>query len=272
MSADPAPTLRDRVEDAIRSSGLAIDPDALLAHVEARVDESERARAPLADLAWAFALGHGDPAAIARFESEALGRVADAVTRIDSDPAFATAVRDALRVRLLVGDLSPGASSAADRAPPRVLEYAGRGPFVHWVLVAAIRVGYDLKRRRGDREDPTPDLDAIWGDDPESSVVRRESRALLKGWLEEALRGLDDRRRAVIHLYFVEDVSSEAIARMYGVHRGTVARWVEEAKEAVRSAVRRRALATPGLGPEEIESMVRAADGHLSLSLSFLRG
>jgi RNA polymerase sigma-70 factor (ECF subfamily) len=101
--------------------------------------------------------------------------------------------------------------------------------------------------------------------------VRAESRALLKKWMEEGLRALDDRRRAVLHLYFVEDVSSEAIARMYGVHRGTVARWIEEARASVRSHIERRALATPGMGREGVDSLLRAADGHLSLSLSLLR-
>jgi hypothetical protein len=58
---------------------------------------------------------------------------------------------------------------------------------------------------------------------------------------------------------------------MYGVHRGTVARWIEEARESVRSHVRRSALAIPGLGPEEIGALLAAADDRLSLSLSFLR-
>jgi RNA polymerase sigma-70 factor (ECF subfamily) len=257
--------IRDRVARALAAPelrGVDIAPSDAVAHVLRVVDPEALASAPIADVVWALALGRGDRAAIARFESEVVSRVAAAVSRVDADPEFASSVASALRIRVLVGD---GADA------PRALEYAGRGPLAHWALVAAIRLAYDLKRRRGDVEDPVADLDVVLDHDPERAMLRAESRALLKEWIEEALRALDDRRRAVLQLYFVEDVASEAIGKMYGVHRGTVARWIEEAREAVRSHVRRRALATPGLGPEQLESMIRAADGHLSLSLSLLR-
>jgi hypothetical protein len=68
-----------------------------------------------------------------------------------------------------------------------------------------------------------------------------------------------DRPRAVLHLYFVEELRSEAIARMYNVHRGTIARWIEDARDSVRSHVRRRALTVPGMGPEQVESMIEGA-------------
>lgn len=257
--------IRGRVESALASQALrgnAISVDEAVAHVD-RVSDGEALDGDrIADVVWAFALGRGDRAAIARFEREVVARVAAAVSRIDADAAFVSSVENALRIRVLVGE---------EGATPRALEYAGRGPLAHWALVAAIRIAYDIKRRRGDIEDPVADLDVVLENDPERALLRAESRALLKDWIEEALRALDDRRRAVLQLYFVEDVGSEAIGKMYGVHRGTVARWIEEAREAVRSHVRRRALATPGLGPEQLDSMIRAADGNLSLSLSLLR-
>lgn len=241
--------------------GTPIDVESLGAFITERAGDVSGTELPIEDLAWAWALGRGDREAILRFEREVLSAIDRVVARVDPERSFADAVRHELRVRVLVGD---GAE------PPRILGYAGRGPLKHWTLVAAIRLAYDLKRRRGDREDPVEDLDLVLFDDPERDFAKRESRALLKGWIEEGLRALDDRRRGVLHLYFVEDVSSEAIARMYGVHRGTVARWIEEIRTELRAHVRRRALGTPGLGPEDVESLLRAADGHLSLSLSLL--
>lgn len=217
----------------------------------------------LADLAWADALLRQDPEAIRRFEADVLAGIGPALARIDASAEFVDMIRHELRVKLLVG---------GDRGePPKLSAYAGRGPLRHWVLVSAIRLAYDAKRRRGDREDPHDDLDAVLFDDAEQSAVRVESRALLKQWIEEGLRALDEKRRGVLQLYVVEDLSSESIGRMYGVHRGTVARWIDEARESVRSHVRRRALATPGMGPEAVASLLHAADGHLSLSLSMLR-
>jgi RNA polymerase sigma-70 factor (ECF subfamily) len=225
-----------------RVPGVCLDRSAVLARVREQVGDpapaGELTRLAIGDLAWAEAVLASDSAASAAFERDVLGAIDGAVRRVDATDAFVDAVRHELRVKMLVGEGAAG---------PRLRAYAGRGPLRHWVIDAAIF------------------------DDAERAYVRAESRALLKKWMEEGLRALDDRRRAVLHLYFVEDVSSEAIARMYGVHRGTVARWIEEARASVRSHIERRALATPGMGREGVDSLLRAADGHLSLSLSLLR-
>lgn len=262
-----APAIDRALEDVrTRWPHLVVGRDALAARVRHLVGEpaaeAELASLALVDLAWAVALGAGDAGALELFERDVLGALDGALSRIDREASFADAVRQELRVKLLVGEGETG---------PRIAAYAGRGPLKHWVIVAAIRLAYDLKRRRGEHEDASDEIDAAIFDDAERAYVRSESRALLKQWMEEGLRALDDKRRGVLHLYFVEDVPSEAIARMYGVHRGTVARWLDEARESVRTHLRRRALATPGMGPEGVDSLLRAADGHLSLSLSLLR-
>jgi len=253
------------VELRARVPGVSPDRSAVLARAREQVGDpvpaAVLARLTIGDLAWAEAVLAKDPAANAAFERDVLGAIAGAVRRVDATESFVEAVRHELRVKMLVGEGAAG---------PRLRAYAGRGPLRHWVIVAAIRLAYDQKRKRG-VEVPEDDIDAAIFDDAERAYVRSESRALLKKWMEEGLRALDDRRRAVLHLYFVEDVPSEAIARMYGVHRGTIARWIEEARESVRSHLKRRALATPGMGPEGVDSLLRAADGHLSLSLSLLR-
>lgn len=246
--------------------GVRIDLEALKARLSSLLadpeDPAELARLPLADLAWADALSRHDAAALAKLEREVLSRVDGATRRIDPSGELADAVRQELRIRLLVGD----------ERPASIASYTGRGPLLHWVLVIATRLALDLKRRRGALEDPEDELEAVLFEDAEHDALRRESRRLLKTWMQEALAALAADRRAVLHLYFVEGVGSEAIGKMFGVHRGTVARWLDEAREQVRSHVRRRALATPGLGPEAIDSLLRAADGYVSLSLSLLAG
>jgi RNA polymerase sigma-70 factor (ECF subfamily) len=246
--------------------GMRIDVASLTSRVAALVgdpaDPIELERLALTDLAFADALGRHDPQALARFEREILSRIEAATRRIDSTGALATEVQQELRVRLLVGE----------DGPPKIHRYAGRGPLLHWVLVAATRMALDHQRRRGAlRETDEDELSQVIFDDAERGVLHLESKRLLKTWMEEALRALDPQQRAVLQLYFVEEVSSEAAAKMFGVHRGTIARWLAEARESVRSHVRRRALATPGMGPEAVDSLLRAADGHVSLSLSLLR-
>lgn len=246
--------------------GVAMDPISLAARIRGLVgdpaERSELSALALADLGLADALGRGDARALGHFEKAILSRVGAATSRIRSDADLADRVRQELRVKLLV----------AEGGAPRIARYAGRGPLLHWVLVAATRLALDHARRDSASGEPIEDdLPGALFDDAEHDALRAESRGLLKQWMQEALVALDPQRRAVLQLYFVEEVSSEAAAKMFGVHRGTIARWIDEAREAVRSHVRRRALATPGLGPEAIDSLLRAADGHVSLSLSLLR-
>jgi RNA polymerase sigma-70 factor, ECF subfamily len=245
--------------------GVLVDEASLVSRVRELVGDPAELRElealALSDLALADALARHDRVAIARFERDVLSRVEAATRRIAPSGALADAVRQDLRVRLLVGV----------SGDPKIRTYAGRGPLLHWVLVAATRLALDHARRAGAPEETEGELEDALFDDAERSTMRKESRALLKSWIEEALSALDAQQRAVLQLYFVEDVSSEAAAKMFGVHRGTIARWIEEARASVRSHVRRRALATPGLGPEAIDSMLRAADGYVSLSLSLLR-
>lgn len=260
--------LRDRLPE-IRAAlpAVAIDEGALARRLEELVGPDEADALDglhLSDLAWAEALARGDAGALSAFERDVLSRIDGATRRIDPSGALADSVRQELRVRLLVGD----------DGPPKILRYAGRGPLLHWVLVAATRLALDHRRRAGPEvalDEEHEAFSQVLGGDLEHDAMRLESRRLLKGWIEEALAALDAQHRAVLSLYFVEDVSSEAIGKMFGAHRGTVARWIAEARDSVRSHVRRRALLTKGMGPEAVASLLGAVDGHLSLSLSLLR-
>jgi RNA polymerase sigma-70 factor (ECF subfamily) len=212
----------------------------------------------LVDLALADAAARGDQRALEVLEHSLIARVPDAARRYDSSDEFAQTLQQNVRIALLVGE----------KNGPRIDSYTGRGPLLHWVLVVATRLAIDLKRREAkeDGEDDLLDL-MDWGD----PLAKRESRALLKTWIQEGLSLLDAQERAVLQLYFVEEVPSQTIAIMFGVHRATVARWLEHARDQLRSHVRRRALATPGMGADALNSLLRAADGYVSLSLSLLR-
>lgn len=248
--------------------GTQVSPDALATFVERNLAEGSTVEAALAgphalDLYLACACAAGDAAALAVFERSVLDGVAPAISRIDRSPELAAEIAQELRVKLLVGEAGE---------LPRITRYAGRGPLRSWVQVAAIRAAYDRKRR-GSREEPTGDerlLEASLAGGPEADALGAESRALLTAALAEGMRALDTRERAVLRMHLVEDVSTESIARIYRVHRGTVARWIAGAHEQVLAHVKRALLRERGLGPEALESLLRLAGSQLSVSLSVL--
>lgn len=252
-----------------RWPSVRVDAQEVRAHAERVLPEGMSLDALLAgehalDLCLACACAQGDPGALAVFEAEIVGGIAPAIARIDRAAAFADEIAQELRIKLLVAE--PGQS-------PRVARYAARGPLRSWVQVAAIRAACDRKRR--------PDAAASEGNDdalleasflghPEADAIRAQSRAVLRAALAQGMAALSARERTVLRMHLVEDVSTESIARIYRVHRATVARWISAAHQSVLSDLKRALMRDAGLGPEALESLLRVAGSQLSVSLSVL--
>ncbi len=213
------------------------------------------------DLYLAAACAAGLDSAIAAFESEVMSQVPRAVSRVDSNRAFIENVMEEVRVKLLVGD---------GRAP-RISTYLGRGPLSSWVMVVAVRTAYGIKRKRG-KEIPTPELDVpLLQGDAELAHLRKQVREPFGRAFRAALAELSTRDRNVLRLYLIEEVGTESIARMYRVHRATVARWIARSRDSVANGTRKRLRKELSLSDGTFESLVRKIVTGLDLSLaSFL--
>jgi RNA polymerase sigma-70 factor (ECF subfamily) len=219
-----------------------------------------------ADLYLACACATGAAGAAEAFERAILPAVPKAVARVDSDPAFVDEVVGLVRTKLLVGDAG---------RPPRIASYLGRGPLTAFAQVAALREAQSLKRRAAQdvhaELDVAPEVPASSAD-PELARLRDEVREPFRRAFADALSSLTPRERTVLRLYLVEDVSSEQIARMYNVHRATVARWVADAREAVLKGTRQRLMKDLGLGRASFDSLMGLVGSQLDVSLATFLG
>lgn len=211
------------------------------------------------DLYLALGCAQGERAALEAFEEHVMPAVPRAISRIDRDDEFVREVMEEVRIKLLVGD----------GREPRIAGYLGRGPLTSWVQVAAIRTAYGLKRRRGHEVvGLDDDLELPIGGDPELERLRAEVQAPFREAFREALASLSPRERTILRLYLLEEVSSEAIATMYRVHRATVARWVARAREQVHAETRKRLIRTLGLDAGAFESLMGKVLSGLDVSLA----
>jgi RNA polymerase sigma-70 factor (ECF subfamily) len=213
-----------------------------------------------ADLALARAAAAGDAAAI-RAVDDLLGEVAPAVRRIDASAGFVDEVRQALRVRLLVGE---------GGEPPRIAGYGGRGPLRAWLRIAAVRTALNLKRparRETSAEEVLGELVARDAD-PELAHLKTLYRAELRDALGAALAALPDRDRAVLRLHYVDGMRLARIAALYQVQESTVSRWVHKAAEAVGAAGRRQLRGRLSLSASALDSVARLVESNLDLSLA----
>ena len=233
-------------------------PDAQLAAHLARLELPE---APHADLYLACAVAAGDPLALSTFDKTVLAHVGSFVARIDGSAQFADEVRQILRDRLLV--MRAG-------APPRIADYAGRGPLGGWVRVAAVRAAIDLRRdvHAEVRLSSAPGLASEMS--PDLQLVRAKYQASYEDALRAALAALDAKERNLLRMTVVDGLTVDRIGLVYQVHRATAARWIQAVRRKVLDAVYDRLGERLRLSPDELDSVTALIQSQLQVSLSGL--
>jgi RNA polymerase sigma-70 factor (ECF subfamily) len=247
-------------QDAHR--GLTLERRTFAAYVASRIPDPADCRAAhWADLYVACACATRVPGAAERFQTMFLAEVPRHIGHVSRDDAFAAEVRQRLLVRVL------GDSVEA----PRILDYTGRGPLRAWVRVGAIRIALNLRQS----EQRMSAREQAWGDDtvlpaqrdPELELLRRRCAADVRMALEETMLGLDRDARNVLRMHYIDGLSAEDVAVAYGVHRATVARWIQQAHANIMTGTRRRLAAQLRLQPRELDSLIVLVRTSLNLSL-----
>jgi RNA polymerase sigma-70 factor, ECF subfamily len=236
-------------------AGRAAHPDVeVTAEMLARFVTLPVDAARAGDLYLACGCLHRVPRAADRLERLHIATVPRMIAPIDRAPAFVAEVQQRLREKLLVGRRD---------GRPKIGDYAGRGSLAGWIRVAAIREALYIKRRpsREVSEDAAPD--AVVEADVELQLLRRTHEPQFARALRGAMLALEPRERSALRLSYLDDLSIDEIARIYGVHRATAARWITRALIRVRELTASAVQETLELSPSEADSLIRdiAHDG-----------
>jgi len=231
--------------DGLRSAGAA--------PTDADLDEN----AP--DLFLAAACVAGNPRALAVFEREVMSQVPVMIAVIDPSYDFGADVAQALRERLLCPPLE------------RLRHYSGTGALSGWIRVAARRLAVDLKRREGASLRRSVQLPAaVSARHPEWELLRQRYQEPVEEALRAAVDGLSARDRMVLRLYLLRGENIEAIGRIYGVHRATVARWIAAAQQAIVVDVVALLEKRLGMPAAELQSLVQDLWSQIHITLASL--
>jgi RNA polymerase sigma-70 factor (ECF subfamily) len=241
---------------------LELDEAGFTAHVEERLEGGDAAAVHAGDLWLAYGCATSDSHAVAAFDRELLSQTGLLLGRMQPTPQLIDDVRQALREKLLV---------AAPGERPRIADYAGRGPLLAWVRVAAVRAALDLLRASGARAaggDVEPDDLARDEASPELDYLKERYRPQFKAAFQSALRGLDSEQRNVLRLHVVEGLNIDEIGALFKVHRSTVARWIAAARQQVLAGARAELRANLGLSAGEFDSLAGVVRSQLDLSVA----
>jgi len=248
---------------------VALEPATYLQHVASNLEPSEPVsteslgpgRLAAADLYLACACGKGIPAALEAFDRELLPLVLRAIKKVHSSREFLEDVKQAVRQRLFVSD---------GGAPPKILDYAGRGPLEGWLRAAALRVA--LNMRRGPQPVTVPEEALVEAPsaarDPELELIRARYGSAFHECLREAVTLLPPEDRNMLRLHLTRGVEVRALARHYRLHRTTVSRRLATARTALIEETRRLLLQRLKLTRSEMRAMVKALVSQLDLDIS----
>ena len=267
------PKLEEALASAVESAGrqhpdLAVAPERFAAFLGARAEAGGDAAAALAslhgpDLYLACAALDGDPQALSHLDRHVLARAAVATARVDPSPQFVEDVRQRLRERLLIGPAGSG---------PKLAEYGGKGALLSWVKVMAGRVALNALPAREPELSLREELLRAGGDGRslEAEVLNRLQSEQLEEAMKQAFSALDDAQRVLLRYHFADGLDFEQIAALFNTHRSTVSRRVAAAREALLFGTQAVLRERHGMSPDEISSLVRAAQSQVEMSIHSL--
>jgi RNA polymerase sigma-70 factor, ECF subfamily len=216
---------------------------------------------PAEDLFLAWACGLGSPEALATFDRDTLSGARFAVVRTKLSSAIdVDEVLQALRVHLLV---------SSDGKPARIGSYEGIGSLEKWVQTAAIRLAISHARRL---RPVAPDAEflselEIATGDAELDLIRMNFRKEFRAVFPQVLAALEPDDRTLLRLYFLDDVSLEAIGKLYSVHKSSISRRLSRVRGHVLVATRERMQVVLRVDEAQLDSLMRLVEGDLDLSL-----
>lgn len=239
---------------------LGVTAEEIASYCQAR----EMNAAFVADAALALSCARGRSEGLAEFDRRYGREFAGALSRLRMDHATIDEISQVVREKLFV---------AGANRPPRILEYGGKGPLVSWLRAVIVRTAIDHRRHEALEPRPTDDgeplLDvAAATDDPELENIRARYAGPFREALRDAIHALPADERNALRLHVSEGLSLDDIGRIYGVHRATIARWIQSAREGLLKGTRRRLEERLKLSPLEFESLVRLCQSRLDLSFS----
>jgi RNA polymerase sigma-70 factor, ECF subfamily len=225
---------------------------------EGGVIDPELAGRNAVDLYLACACSRGDAAAIAALEDLYFAAEVDAPCR-RSGVVAPEEMRQRVRAKLFVGPA------------PKIASYAGRSSLRTWLRAVIGRLVIDASRERP-RDVPSPDIDfsklAAAGDDPDQMLVKQTYQTALEAAFTHAADRLSPRDKNLLRYGLSEGLNIDQIGRIYGVHRVTAHRWLQQARTSFVEHIQAVMMERLKMSATEFQSVLRLAMSQVDVTFA----
>lgn len=178
-----------------------------------------------------------EPEAVRAVETIIRAAAASAARRLGGDHATADEITQRVAEKLWLGRTI-------------LASYTGEAPLSAWLRVIAYREGIELLRTADVPDDAIADR-MVATTEPELAMLRTAYLAAFKRCFKATFAALSMHDRDLVRRHHLDGLSLEALAKLYGTHRATVARWLAKTRarlvEETRAALRRELSETTDL-------------------------
>jgi RNA polymerase sigma-70 factor (ECF subfamily) len=236
---------------------VKVDRDAFTAHLAGFSEKR-----PLhPDLYLAFACIHLDPAAIIAFES-LLAQLPKAISELRLNDTQAQDAISIVRDRVLHPPAGVGG---------KISDYRGDGPLPAWLRVAAVRLALNMRRSHQRAAQRLTGLTEAQPPDIERDLIKLQLQPVLSQSVATTLAGLSVRDRRLLRMYFVDELTLDAIGSIYKVNRSTVHRWINRVTRNIAQSVREQMGEAAAVATSQWGSLLGVLRSQLTVSLRGLR-
>lgn len=208
------------------------------------------------------------PDAILTFQRRYAPEIGSVASRFDSHRLTRDDLTQSLHALLLVGN--------PPKVAPKLERYTGTGPLYSWLRVTASRHFIDLTRSPTYSPPDVPLVDELLtvlvdhGDDLETQFLKDTYRSQFKRAVAHAVDELDAEQRILLRQSFIERQSIDALSQVHGVHRATVARRIQRARDELFALSRKSMMQELQLEEAQFTSIFNLIQSRLDVSIQRL--
>jgi RNA polymerase sigma-70 factor, ECF subfamily len=199
-----------------------------------------------------------EPRAVSEVEAAVRAAATAATRRLGGDAAAADEIAQRVAEKLWLGRSSGGA--------PVLETYTGEAPLSAWLRVIAYREGVELLRAREVPDEAIVDR-VVATTEPELAMLRTAYLVAFKRCFKACFAQLSMHDRDLIRRHHLDGLSLEELAKLYGTHRATVARWLAKVRERLVTETR-AALRSELSANTDLDDVLALIASRLEASLS----
>ncbi len=211
------------------------------------------------DLYLSLACGLANEEALAILDRDYLRELRPTLSRMGLAPNEIDETLQMMRAELLV---------PRGEAPPRILDFGGRGQLRGWLRSVAARTGLRTLKQTGRHVELDEQRHAPTAGDLELEYMKKTYGEAFQRAFEVGLAALAEDDRLLLKQRFRHKLTVEELGELHSVHAGTISRWVTAARERLVKATRAEMQRALGVDRSDVSSILRLIHSELEISLS----